>query len=74
MSEVFWCGSNVTHCQVTGEKLEDVMYDAMVMSGRWANIGQTAFDKYGCQLGTGLGQKYERQEDGRWLLVAGGLK
>jgi hypothetical protein len=48
------------------------MYDAMVPSfGQWGNIGEDAFKTHGCSLGTGRGQKYERQPDGRWLKVEG---
>lgn len=71
MSKIYWMGSNPTRCQLTGEPLGDVMYDANTGRG-WGNIGQEAFDKLGCRLGVGYGQKYERQENGKWLMVEGG--
>ena len=70
--KIYWAGSNPTHCQINGTPLGDVMYDAMVPSfGQWGNIGEDAFKTHGCSLGTGRGQKYERQPDGRWLKVEG---
>ncbi len=69
--QIFWCGP-IDKCQLTGDELGDTMYDARLPSGQWGNIGQRAFEENGCRLGTGLGQKYKRQEDGRWLLVEGG--
>jgi hypothetical protein len=68
---IYWIGSNPTHCQVNGTPLGDVMYDANVPGIGWGNIGHDAFVSYGCSLGLGRGQKYERQPDGRWLKVAG---
>lgn len=62
------------HCQVCGEHLGDVMYDARLpsFSGKWGCICQECFDVYGCSLGQGHGQKYERQESGSFVLTEGG--
>lgn len=52
-----------------------VMFDATlpVAPGRkiWGNYCYFCFHKHGGQLGTGLGQRYEQQPDGKWLKVAG---
>ncbi len=49
-----------------------VMYDAKTKMGPWANMGDASWAKYGIgKLGTGFGQRYQRQEDGRWLKVEG---
>lgn len=69
----YWIGSKIDRCQITNEPLGKVMYDANV-NGTWGNIGQKAFNMYGCKLGPGLGQKYEKQEDGKWLLVEGDIE
>jgi hypothetical protein len=69
---VYWNGK-ITHCQITNKPLGDVMYDARLPTGQWGNIGQEAFEAYRCRLGVGFGQKYERQEDDRWLLIEGGM-
>ncbi len=66
-----WVG-RVEDCDVCHEYLKDVMYDANIRTfGMWGNICQRCFDYHRCRLGTGLGQKYERQSDGRWLKVGG---
>ncbi len=71
-NKVYWIGSKVEECQLDRTPLTDVMYDANCGRRGWGNIGPAAFERLGCSLGIGLGQKYERQEDGRWLLVEGG--
>ena len=68
--EVYWCGQLANACQITQTPFDGVMYDAKTRFG-WANICQTTFDAMGCKLGTGLGQKYVQQVDGRWLKVEG---
>lgn len=48
-----------------------IMYDAVV-SGMWGNVCQSCFSlDPRAKLGTGFGQKYEKQVDGRWLKVEG---
>jgi len=49
-----------------------VMYDAKTKMGPWANMTEKSFCEHGVgKLGTGLGQKYEMQENGKWMKVAG---
>ncbi len=48
-----------------------LMYDA-VAYGRWGCLCHECFTKFGCTLGVGHGQKYQRQTDGQFLLVEGG--
>ena len=49
-----------------------VMYDAKTTDSCWANMNEESFKKHGYGvLGLGKGQKYEMQDDGRWLKVAG---
>jgi hypothetical protein len=49
-----------------------VMYDAKTRMGPWANMTEESFKQHGYgKLGLGLGQKYAKQADGRWLKVAG---
>lgn len=69
----YWSGDPGTTCQVSGKPFNGVMYDASLPThgGRWANICQETFDEHGCRTGLGQGQKYELQEDGRWLRTAG---
>lgn len=49
-----------------------VMYDAKTKLGPWANMTQESFDLHGFgKLGTGFGQKYQLDSDGKWYKVAG---
>jgi len=49
-----------------------VMYDAKTVYGPWANMTQESFEKHAIgYLGTGYGQKYQMQDDGKWLKVGG---
>jgi len=43
-------------CKMEG-KTEPAEYDAKIPGGSWTNLCQQDFDKYGCSLGTGRGQK-----------------
>lgn len=45
--------------------------DGRTVYGSWANMCLTCHRKYGVGLGTGKGQRYTRQADGRWLKTGG---
>ena len=50
----------------------EVIYDAITMCGPWATMTQTSFDLFSRdRLGTGLGQKYVRQDNGQLHKVEG---
>ena len=69
--QVFWL-SPLGGFDDFGSPYRDVMYDAATTMGPWANMTQESFERYGRgRLGLGLGQKYQRQPDGRWLKVEG---
>lgn len=57
-----------------GDGLEhqmSVFVDGRTKHGPWANMCERCFVKHGVGLGTGSGQKYARQVDGRWLKTEG---
>jgi hypothetical protein len=55
-----------------GVQYGTIMYDAKTIHGPWANMSEISFQRHGFgRLGTGYGQKYEKQPDGRWLKVEG---
>ena len=55
-----------------GKKYDNVMYDGKTRSGPWANMSYVSWVRFGVgKLGTGYGQRYERQANGRWLKVEG---
>ena len=45
--------------------------DGRTTMGPWANMCLLCARVYGVGIGKGKGQHYQRQEDGRWLKVAG---
>lgn len=45
--------------------------DGRTRMGPWAIMSPRSFAQYGVGLGTGRGQRYKRQDDGRWLKVEG---
>jgi hypothetical protein len=49
----------------------NVFYDAATTMGSWAIMSPRSFSMYGRGVGQGVGQKYERQPDGKWLKVLG---
>lgn len=47
-----------------------IIIDGKTVMGPWALMSPSAFRAYGTgRLGLGLGQKYEKQADGKWLKV-----
>lgn len=71
--QTYWSGT--PKCDFDNEhQLNGVMYDAKtIRGGQWACMCfgcWTAFAAY-TDLGTGKGQKYRQQDDGKWLKVEG---
>jgi hypothetical protein len=55
-----------------GVPYKDIMIDGKTTSGPWANMTPESWRIHGFgKLGTGFGQKYKKQSDGRWLKVEG---
>lgn len=74
---VYWTG-DVGRCQVCDTPFiypnKDgivLMFDARLDNGYWANVCEPCFDDRGCGLGTGRGQRYEKQPNDRWLKTGG---
>ena len=67
----YWLGPYPTRCEVSGARIEAVFYDAKIPGGGWAIVVPAIFETLGCRTGVGHGQRYEKQEDGRWLKTAG---
>jgi hypothetical protein len=66
----YWLSPVPAGCDVCKGPFNGVMYDAKV-GGPWGNICDPCFKEHKCSLGTGYGQKYEKQDDGKWLKTAG---
>lgn len=67
----YYTGKAPEQCEMLGDTIEGVFYDCATTMGPWANVGPRYFEQGQCRLGTGLGQKYELQENGRWLKTGG---
>lgn len=71
MSEVYWQGTAPTQCDICKQSLFSCFSDGKTIMGPWANMCDVCQGLYGYRYNQGLGQRYERQEDGRYLKVAG---
>lgn len=71
MTKKYWTGKPPTHCDITGIEIKDCFIDGRTQQGPWAHMSPEGHAAYGTGLGLGLGQKYRRQADGRWLKVEG---
>ena len=60
-----------TDCDICRDKITDVFYDCATVMGPWGNLCPDCFERYSYGLGTGRGQKYNKQGNGRWLKTAG---
>jgi hypothetical protein len=68
---VYWQGC-LNSIDDFGVRYDGTMIDGRTKDGPWANMTETSWRRHGCGLlGTGHGQKYEQQADGRWLKVEG---
>ena len=70
----YWSG-RVRDTDDFGQPITTVFYDAKTIRGPWAIMSPASFEKHRVTrdgaLGTGLGQQYTRQPDGRWLKTGG---
>lgn len=67
---VYWTGPAPTHCDIDrSQKITTVFIDGKTKMGPWGNMSPKSHARYGVGLGTGRGQKFEKQEDGRFLKV-----
>lgn len=68
--KVYWIGSP-GFCDSCHTPIENSFIDGKTITGQWGNF-HIKCAKFLCvKLGTGSGQQYEKQEDGRFLKVGG---
>ena len=72
-TKTYWLSPLKDECQTCGKPFGNIMYDMKTQGGPWANMCNTcAMLGPGVGLtGVGLGQRYAKQSDGRWLKVSG---
>lgn len=68
--KVYWL-SGVGIDDDFNDKVENTIIDGKTKTGPWGLMTPASFARFGVGLGTGLGQKYEKQPDGKWLKVEG---
>jgi hypothetical protein len=65
----YWTG-DVPAFDDFGKSIANSFVDGKTTTGHWAIMSLYSWSMYGVgKLGPGLGQKYMRQLDGRWLKV-----
>lgn len=70
-NKVYWL-SAVNGCDICGTPLTTEMCDIKTKQGPWGLLCMPCVKTHTTgKLGTGLGQKYAKQPDGRWLKIAG---
>ena len=69
--EVTWAGSKPDDCNICQESLGEQFIDGATRGGPWAIMCDKCHKGHGAGLGTGRGQKFVKQDDGRWLKVEG---
>ena len=70
--QVFWLGS-APKCDIgNSHELNGVFFDARIPGyNQWGLVCPACASRFGVKLGTGYGQKYKEQPDGRWLKIEG---
>jgi hypothetical protein len=72
-SKTYWL-SSVPAADDFGQPIKDVFIDGATKMGPWGlmtPLSYSMFGRYPDQLGTGIGQKYEKQSNGTWMKVEG---
>jgi hypothetical protein len=68
--KVYWLGV-IDTCDICPTKITTTFIDGKTTMGPWGILCPQCHKDVGYGLGTGLGQRYVLQEDGRWLKVEG---
>lgn len=70
----YWIGRPPMVCQICTWPLQGVFIDGKVKhNGWWANMCPKCHKRWGIGIGPGIGQRYERQSDGRHMKVDEGV-
>jgi hypothetical protein len=64
-----WVGGDPSICEICKRSVEGTFVDGKTTMGPWATMCVPCHKKWGVGIGTGRGQKYERQADGKWSKV-----
>ena len=68
--EVVWTGSKT--CDFCHKEISDILIDGKTMMGPWATMCPSCHRFYGYKrFGTGIGQKYKKNSDGKFIKIEG---
>ena len=67
----YWLGDAPDKCDVGGCPITTTFVDGKTNMGPWGFMCPTCHSRHGYGLGTGKGQVYTKQDDGRWLKTGG---
>jgi hypothetical protein len=71
MKKRYWMG-HIGQTDDFGNTIQDEFVDGKTRMGPWGIMTPTAWRAHGVgRFGTGFGQRYQKQDDGRWLKVEG---
>lgn len=71
MKKVYWL-SPVGEKDDFEDPIKDIIIDGKTVYGPWALMTPKSFERYGTgRLGLGIGQKFQKQADGKWLKIEG---
>ena len=71
MGRAYWLGK-LGPVDDFGGAYKDIMIEGKTIHGTWAIMTDCSWRVMGCgRFGIGLGQKYQKQTDGRWLRIGG---
>lgn len=62
----YWHG-DIKSTDDLGLPIDNVFIDGATTMGPWAIMSPVSHKRYGRGLGVGVGQRYEKQPDGKWL-------
>lgn len=68
MTQQYWAGT-VNDVDDFGYSIDGTFIDGATQFGPWAIMTPKAHRMYGRGLGTGKGQEYRQQPDGRWMKI-----
>jgi len=71
MPNKYWMGPVPTTCDLSRAPITCEFVDGRTIRGYWAIMHPDAHRLYGVGCGTGKGQRYKKQPDGKWLKVEG---
>lgn len=58
-------------CDTCSDQIQEAFVDGRTYTGRWASMCMDCYGEFGVGLGTGKGQRYEKQDNGSWRKVEG---